>query len=98
MLTFAVLSLAAAILLRLLSRSVRTDARFGASGLRVGALSNVLFAVAAVLALTSGFVIIPAGHVGVQVLFGKVKPAPLTEGISLINPRSEEHTSELQSH
>ena len=69
-----------------MSRSVRTDARFGASGLRVGALSNVLFAVAAVLALTSGFVIIPAGHVGVQVLFGKVKPAPLTEGISLINP------------
>ena len=34
MLTFAALSLAAAILLRLLSRSVRTDARFGASGLR----------------------------------------------------------------
>ena len=43
-------------------------------------------AAAGVLFLSSAVVIIPAGHVGVQVLFGKVKPEPLTEGISFINP------------
>ena len=36
--------------------------------------------------LVSMFTIVPAGHVGVQVLFGKVYPEVLPEGLHLINP------------
>ncbi len=36
--------------------------------------------------LGSMFTIVPAGHVGVQVLFGKVYPEILPEGLHLINP------------
>ncbi len=34
----------------------------------------------------STFRIIPAGHVGVKVLFGQVEPNPLREGLHLVNP------------
>lgn len=36
--------------------------------------------------LGSMFTIVPAGHVGVQVLFGKVSPEVLPEGLHIINP------------
>jgi prohibitin 1 len=36
--------------------------------------------------LGSTFTIVPAGHVGVQVLFGKVYPEILPEGLHIINP------------
>jgi regulator of protease activity HflC (stomatin/prohibitin superfamily) len=36
--------------------------------------------------LTSTFKVIPAGHVGVATLFGKVHPTPLPEGLNFINP------------
>ena len=36
--------------------------------------------------LGSMFTIVPAGHVGIQVLFGKVYPEILPEGLHLINP------------
>lgn len=39
-----------------------------------------------VVLLISMFTIVPAGHVGVQVLFGKVYPEVLPEGLHLINP------------
>ena len=86
MITFAVFALLAAIALRLLAGSVRRDPRYVDVGPRFQRLSLILLAAAGILFLSSAFVIIPAGHVGVQVLFGKVKPEPLTEGISVINP------------
>jgi regulator of protease activity HflC (stomatin/prohibitin superfamily) len=49
-------------------------------------LSWVMGLIAVVLMLGASVTIIPAGHIGVQVLFGKVKPTPLTEGIQVINP------------
>jgi prohibitin 1 len=36
--------------------------------------------------VSSMFTIVPAGHVGVQVLFGKVYPEILPEGLHIINP------------
>jgi regulator of protease activity HflC (stomatin/prohibitin superfamily) len=39
-----------------------------------------------VVLLGSMFTVVPAGHVGVQVLFGKVYPEVLPEGLHLINP------------
>jgi prohibitin 2 len=41
---------------------------------------------AGLLMVSSTFVIIPAGHVGVASLFGSVQPRPLSEGLHLINP------------
>ena len=38
------------------------------------------------IVLFSTFKVIPAGHVGVASLFGKVQPRPLPEGLNLINP------------
>ena len=42
--------------------------------------------IAGLLVVSSTFVIIPAGHVGVASLFGSVQPRPLAEGLHLINP------------
>jgi regulator of protease activity HflC (stomatin/prohibitin superfamily) len=39
-----------------------------------------------VVVLTSTFKVIPAGHVGVATLFGRVQPTPLPEGLNFINP------------
>jgi len=39
-----------------------------------------------VLALVSAITVVPAGHVGVKVLFGRVYPETLPEGLHLINP------------
>ena len=36
--------------------------------------------------LFSTFRIIPAGHVGVALLFGQVQPVPLKEGLNVVNP------------
>jgi regulator of protease activity HflC (stomatin/prohibitin superfamily) len=36
----------------------------------------------------SSFTVISAGHTGVQVTFGEVNPAPLTEGVHFVNPLS----------
>lgn len=49
-------------------------------------LPAVLLVVAVVLIISSTIVIIPAGHVGVPVLFGKVQKSYLTEGLHFINP------------
>ena len=40
----------------------------------------------ALIVLLSTFRVIPAGHVGVATLFGRVQPRPLPEGLHLINP------------
>ena len=88
MIYLAILSLAAAAVLRWLSRAIRKDLRFqgGTSASRLGLFSTGLIVVAVLLLLVSCTVVIPAGHVGVQVLFGRVKPTALTEGIQIINP------------
>ena len=38
--------------------------------------------------LFSSFTVISAGHTGVQITLGEVNPAPLTEGVHLVNPIS----------
>lgn len=43
-------------------------------------------AAAAIALGASTVTVIPAGHVGVKVLFGRVQPEVLTEGLHLINP------------
>ncbi len=49
-------------------------------------LPPALFVVAVLMLLGSTIVIIPAGHVGVPVLFGKVQNRSLSEGLHVINP------------
>src|SRR5262245_64626783 len=59
-------------------------------GLRTFAPRLVLLlalAVPAIILFFSIFRIIPAGHVGVKVLFGQVDPTPLREGLNVVlNP------------
>jgi len=88
MIYLAILALLAAVALSWLARTLRKDLRVqGApAAARFGLASSALLVVGALLLLASCTVIIPAGHVGVQVLFGRVKPAALTEGIQLLNP------------
>jgi prohibitin 2 len=83
----------------------------GALGTLGGALPRVVLGLAigiplAILAF-SVFRIIPAGHVGVKVLFGQVEPIPLREGLNLLwNPlydivvmdaRVEKHTAKYDA-
>lgn len=50
-------------------------------------IGGVVLIVAAVVAFAVSCVrVVPPGNVGVQVLFGKVRPEALSEGIHLINP------------
>lgn len=86
MISVAVLCLAGAVALGLFARSNRKDPRYHEVAPRMQTLSSLLGAGAVVLMVASAVTIIPAGHVGVQVLFGKVKADPLTEGIQFINP------------
>lgn len=86
MMSLALFLLVAALLLLVFGRSTRQDSRFFELHSRMTSLSWALGVGAVILAVMSSVVIIPAGHVGVQVLFGKVKPEALTEGIQVINP------------
>jgi regulator of protease activity HflC (stomatin/prohibitin superfamily) len=86
MMDVALFALLAAVALRVFARSVRQESRYFEVQSRMTALSSVLGVGAVVLTVMSSVTIIPAGHVGVQVLFGKVKPEALTEGIQVINP------------
>jgi regulator of protease activity HflC (stomatin/prohibitin superfamily) len=51
---------------------------------RIG--SAGIFAAAIIAVIAACLVVVPAGHVGVKVLFGNVRPGYLQEGIHLINP------------
>jgi len=42
--------------------------------------------IVAVIILLAAITVVPAGHVGVVVLFGKIRPAPLNPGLHIINP------------
>jgi regulator of protease activity HflC (stomatin/prohibitin superfamily) len=52
----------------------------------MGFLALVLGFLAPVLAIFSTVVIVPAGHVGVAIVFGKVQDRNLSEGLHFINP------------
>jgi regulator of protease activity HflC (stomatin/prohibitin superfamily) len=57
-----------------------------------GRVALFLFAaVGLVAALGSALVVIPAGHVGVYDLFGKVADQSMTSGIHLVNPLATVH-------
>ena len=53
-------------------------------GARLAFLGGIV--VPALILLLSTFRIIPAGHVGVALLFGQVQPVPLREGLNVVNP------------
>ncbi len=60
-----------------------------ARAMLIGSHASLIIAagIAAIILITSIFVIIPAGFVGVKVLFGNVDPRPLYPGINIIwNP------------
>jgi regulator of protease activity HflC (stomatin/prohibitin superfamily) len=88
MIVLAFLALFAAIGLRWFAFASRKDLRVQNSPIPhvVGIASGVLFVIALLAIAMASVVVIPAGHVGVQVLFGRVQPTALTEGIQMINP------------
>ena len=88
MIVLAFLALFAAIALRWFAFATRKDLRIQGSPVphALGIASGVLLVIALLAASMASVVVVPAGHVGVQVLFGKVKPNALTEGIQMINP------------
>ena len=51
---------------------------------RWGGISSIVLGL--VIIVLSTFRVVPAGHVGVPVLFGKVRTPALTEGLNVINP------------
>src|SRR5438093_433324 len=86
MIYIAVLALFAGIAAKWLMLTVRKDPRFQGNLRGISSASTALFALAVLLFIGSSFVIIPAGHIGVQVLFGRVQPNALPEGMRFINP------------
>jgi len=73
------------VLTRLLARAEREPRLVaGATALRFVAMALVPLGV--LMILSSGIRMISAGHVGVALLFGKVQPGVLHEGINLVNP------------
>jgi regulator of protease activity HflC (stomatin/prohibitin superfamily) len=87
MIVLAFLALLLAVGLRWFAFAARKDPRLhGVVVHGLGLASSVLLVVALLAVVSASVVVIPAGHVGVQVLFGRVQPTALTEGIQLINP------------
>jgi regulator of protease activity HflC (stomatin/prohibitin superfamily) len=87
MIALAFLAVLLAVGLRWFAFAARKDPRLqGGPAHTLGLASSVLLVVALLALVAASVVIIPAGHVGVQVLFGRVQPTALTEGIQLINP------------
>jgi regulator of protease activity HflC (stomatin/prohibitin superfamily) len=91
MIYFAILAAVVAVGLKWSARSISRNlmVQGGQGAQQLGGISTGLLLVAVVLFVVSCTTIIPAGHVGVQVLFGKVNPRALTEGIQIINPLVE---------
>ena len=98
-LVFAVIALG---LFRILKKMAEAERPARASDERLPVLARVargpilarLAQVALVLGIVvpllvvvfSTFQVIPAGHVGVATLFGKVQERPLSEGLNIVNP------------
>jgi regulator of protease activity HflC (stomatin/prohibitin superfamily) len=89
----------AMVITQLLPRVSReAGAEGGLKALR--AVSFVLIPVGVLMILSSGVRMISAGHVGVALLFGKVQPVALREGINLVNPLYDviEMDTRVQKH
>ena len=68
---------------------LRSRGDFLPSALRTLAQRMLLLVAIGIPAAILGFStlrVIPAGHVGVKVLFGQVEPDPIREGLNLVNP------------
>ncbi len=89
MVYFAVLAALAGLGLKSLVFALRHDPRAQHLPGAITVGSSALLVVSAALFVFSSFVVIPAGNVGVQVLFGRVKPFALNAGIQVINPFAE---------
>jgi regulator of protease activity HflC (stomatin/prohibitin superfamily) len=73
------------VLSRLLVRAPRElGAERGVKALRI--VATLLVPVGVLMIISSTIRMISAGHVGVALLFGKVQPVALLEGINLVNP------------
>jgi regulator of protease activity HflC (stomatin/prohibitin superfamily) len=84
---------------RLLPRVTREmGAEGGLKALRLAA--GALIPIGVLIILSSGVRMIGAGHVGVALLFGKVQPIALHEGINLVNPLYDvvEMDTRVQKH
>lgn len=89
----------AMVITQLLPRVSReAGAEGGLKALR--AVSFVLIPIGVLMILSSGVRMISAGHVGVALLFGKVQPVALREGINLVNPLYDviEMDTRVQKH
>lgn len=80
---FTILGVLVAVITSTLSKANPNMASFGKMGRLVG-IALVVLGI-----LTSCFVQISPGIVGVQTLFGKVQPGILTEGLNVVNPLVE---------
>ncbi|HSB67853.1 MAG TPA: prohibitin family protein [Candidatus Methylomirabilis sp.] len=88
-----------AVISRLLSRVPRAvGVEGGLRALRIVAV--VLIPIGALMVISSGVRMIGAGQVGVALLFGKVQPIALHEGINLVNPLYDvvEMNTRVQKH
>jgi regulator of protease activity HflC (stomatin/prohibitin superfamily) len=87
------------VLSRLLPRVPRdAGAEGGVKALRIVAM--LLVPIGTLMIFSSAVRMISAGHVGVPVLFGKVQPVALREGINLVNPLYDvvEMNTRVQRH
>jgi len=64
---------------------------------RLGIVQFVAPAMGVILFIGSMAVVVPAGHAGVQELFGKVNDEPLTSGLHFINPLSQVREMEIRT-
>jgi len=55
----------------------------------VSSVIGIVVVIIVIIFLMAALTIVPAGHVGVVVLFGKVKDQPLSEGLHVINPLAD---------
>jgi regulator of protease activity HflC (stomatin/prohibitin superfamily) len=86
MVYFAVIVALVGVALRVFARNMRKQLEFQDMYRRIVTGSMALLAASAALFLFGSVVVIPPGHVGVQVLFGRVKSDALPAGIHVINP------------
>jgi len=61
------------------------------------AVAGGLAALGALALVASFLVVVPAGHVGVPVVFGRVRPHSLGEGLHLVNPFAVVHTMTVRT-
>jgi hypothetical protein len=81
MIWLSLLAAACAIAVRAAQKVVNVESRAS-----IRTASNVIGAIAIIVGLLSPLTVVPAGHVGVPVVFGSVQDQPLSEGLNMVNP------------